>query len=80
MSCSRTATTERTAVAMPTGSAPGCGFTRATPPRIRFEWLLPGHGDRRRLAAADMARRLQRLPVRARELSPQSVDFTALRW
>lgn len=48
--------------------------------RLRFEWLLPGHGDRRRLPADDMAERLRRLAVRARELRPRPVDFTAVRW
>lgn len=48
--------------------------------RLRFEWLLPGHGDRRRLPADDMARRLRRLTARTRELRPRPVDFTALRW
>lgn len=51
-----------------------------TAPRIRFEWLLPGHGDRKRLPAADMAARLRALTVRARGLSPRPVDFTAVRW
>ncbi|KUN01081.1 MBL fold metallo-hydrolase [Streptomyces yokosukanensis] len=48
--------------------------------RLRFEWLLPGHGDRRRLPADDMARRLRRLTARTRELRPRSIDFTAVRW
>ncbi|MCF3174719.1 MBL fold metallo-hydrolase [Streptomyces sioyaensis] len=51
-----------------------------TAPRLRFEWVLPGHGDRKRLPAADMARRLARLAARTAELRPQPVDFTAVRW
>jgi glyoxylase-like metal-dependent hydrolase (beta-lactamase superfamily II) len=51
-----------------------------TAPRIRFEWLLPGHGDRQRLAAPDMARRLQGLAARTQQLSPRPVDFAAMRW
>lgn len=51
-----------------------------TAPRIRFEWLLPGHGDRQRLAAPDMARRLQALAARTRRLSPRPIDFAAMRW
>lgn len=51
-----------------------------TAPRIRFEWLLPGHGDRKRLAADDMAARLRNLAARTRNLSPQPIDFTAMRW
>ncbi|WP_225094773.1 MBL fold metallo-hydrolase [Streptomyces sp. CoH27] len=48
--------------------------------RLRFEWLLPGHGDRRRLPADDMAERMRRLAARTRELRPRPVDFTAVRW
>ncbi|MCC3767876.1 MBL fold metallo-hydrolase [Streptomyces sp. UNOC14_S4] len=48
--------------------------------RLRFEWLLPGHGDRRHLPADDMAQRLRRLTARAQELRPRPVDFTAMRW
>jgi glyoxylase-like metal-dependent hydrolase (beta-lactamase superfamily II) len=48
--------------------------------RLRFEWLLPGHGDRRHLPGDDMARRLRRLTARTRELRPRPVDFTAVRW
>ncbi|WP_255950827.1 MBL fold metallo-hydrolase [Streptomyces odontomachi] len=51
-----------------------------TAPRLRFEWLLPGHGDRKRLPAADMAARLRALTVRTRGLSPRPIDFTAVRW
>lgn len=51
-----------------------------TAPRLRFEWLLPGHGDRRLLPGDDMARRLRRLAVRTRDLRPRPVDFTAVRW
>lgn len=48
--------------------------------RLRFEWLLPGHGDRKRLPAAEMARRLAGLTDRVRALRPQAIDFTAVRW
>ena len=48
--------------------------------RLRFEWLLPGHGDRRRLAADDMSARLVRLAARTRTLRPRPIDFTAVRW
>ncbi|AOR36493.1 MBL fold metallo-hydrolase [Streptomyces fodineus] len=48
--------------------------------RLRFEWLLPGHGDRRHLPADEMARRLRGLTTRVRELRPQAIDFTAVRW
>ncbi|MFF0745557.1 MBL fold metallo-hydrolase [Streptomyces sp. NPDC004111] len=48
--------------------------------RIRFEWVLPGHGDRRRLPADEMSRRLGALTERARLMRPQPIDFTAVRW
>ncbi|WP_052866784.1 MBL fold metallo-hydrolase [Streptomyces niger] len=48
--------------------------------RLRFEWLLPGHGDRRHLPAEHMAERLRQLAVRTRQLTPRPVDFTAMRW
>ncbi|MFI6449411.1 MBL fold metallo-hydrolase [Kitasatospora sp. NPDC050543] len=48
--------------------------------RLRFEWLLPGHGDRRRLPAEEMARRLKGLTARAQGLRPQPIDFSAVRW
>ncbi|MGA4843877.1 4Fe-4S domain-containing protein [Streptomyces sp. G45] len=48
--------------------------------RLRFEWVLPGHGDRRRLPADDMARRLRELTERTRLLRPEPIDFTAVRW
>ncbi|MFB6437426.1 4Fe-4S domain-containing protein [Streptomyces sp. NPDC056411] len=48
--------------------------------RLRFEWLLPGHGDRKQLPAAEMVRRLGELTDRVAELRPQPVDFTAVRW
>ncbi|MFD7234358.1 MBL fold metallo-hydrolase [Streptomyces syringium] len=51
-----------------------------TAARLRFEWLLPGHGDRKRLPAAEMSRRLEALTVRTRALRPRPVDFTAIRW
>ncbi|MFF7636105.1 4Fe-4S domain-containing protein [Kitasatospora sp. NPDC008050] len=51
-----------------------------TAPRLRFEWLLPGHGDRRRLPAAQMAERLLNLAERTGQLRPRPIDFTAVRW
>jgi glyoxylase-like metal-dependent hydrolase (beta-lactamase superfamily II) len=48
--------------------------------RLSFEWLLPGHGDRKRLPAPDMTRRLAELATRTRALQPRPVDFTATRW
>ncbi|MFI9593096.1 MBL fold metallo-hydrolase [Nonomuraea sp. NPDC052265] len=51
-----------------------------TAARIRFEWLLPGHGDRRRLPAEEFARRMRDLAGRTAELGPRPIDFSALRW
>ncbi|CAL9355871.1 MBL fold metallo-hydrolase [Streptomyces sp. enrichment culture] len=51
-----------------------------TADRLRFEWVLPGHGDRRRLPADEMSQRLRALTERTRLLRPRPVDFTALRW
>lgn len=51
-----------------------------TADRLRFEWLLPGHGDRRRLPAAEMAERLRRLTTRVQGLRPGPTDFPAVRW
>ena len=51
-----------------------------TAPRLRFEWLLPGHGDRKHLPADEFARRMHRLAEHTAGLSPQPIDFTALRW
>ncbi|MGY5047258.1 4Fe-4S domain-containing protein [Streptomyces sp. 900105755] len=51
-----------------------------TADRLRFEWLLPGHGDRRRLPHEEMAARIRNLTARTRELAPRPVDFTAVRW
>ncbi|ALG10136.1 MBL fold metallo-hydrolase [Kibdelosporangium phytohabitans] len=48
--------------------------------RLAFEWLLPGHGDRMHLAAAEMDQRWRRLAARVATLSPQPIDFTAVRW
>ncbi|MEU8927695.1 MBL fold metallo-hydrolase [Kitasatospora sp. NPDC048545] len=47
---------------------------------LRFEWLLPGHGDRRRMPAEEADRRLRSLAERCRGLRPAPVDFTAVRW
>jgi glyoxylase-like metal-dependent hydrolase (beta-lactamase superfamily II) len=51
-----------------------------TAPRARFEWLLPGHGGRQHLPADEFARRLHEAAARTAHLSPQPVDFTAIRW
>ncbi|MEU8915287.1 MBL fold metallo-hydrolase [Streptomyces nigrescens] len=55
-------------------------FLARTAPRLRFEWVLPGHGDRKRLPAEEMTRRLAHLTARTRTLQPQPIDFTAVRW
>ncbi|HKR48210.1 MAG TPA: MBL fold metallo-hydrolase [Pseudonocardiaceae bacterium] len=47
---------------------------------LRFEWLLPGHGDRKRLPAEEMTHRLCALVTRVQTLRAQSIDFTAVRW
>ncbi|SOR81079.1 hydroxyacylglutathione hydrolase [Streptomyces chartreusis NRRL 3882] len=47
---------------------------------LRFEWLLPGHGDRRRLPADEMSRRVRALADRTRGLRPRPIDFTAVQW
>ncbi|WP_329367464.1 MBL fold metallo-hydrolase [Streptomyces sp. NBC_00669] len=51
-----------------------------TADRLRFEWLLPGHGDRRHLPADAMAQRLRQLAARTGELRPRPIDFSATRW
>ncbi|MFJ6656891.1 MBL fold metallo-hydrolase [Streptomyces sp. NPDC091377] len=51
-----------------------------TADRLRFEWLLPGHGDRKRLPAREMAGRLEQLTARVRTLQPRPIDFTAVRY
>lgn len=51
-----------------------------TVPRVRFEWLLPGHGDRRQLPADEFGRRMRALADRVAELSPGPIDFNAVRW
>ncbi|MEV5510902.1 4Fe-4S domain-containing protein [Streptomyces orinoci] len=48
--------------------------------RLRFEWVLPGHGDRRRLPAEEMRARLRKLAERTATLRPRPIDFTAVRW
>ncbi|WP_246213615.1 MBL fold metallo-hydrolase [Kitasatospora viridis] len=49
-------------------------------PSLRFEWVLPGHGDRKRLPADQMAQRLAELVAQVAELRPRPVDFTAHQW
>lgn len=51
-----------------------------TAQRVRFAWLLPGHGDRKHLPAHEFAHRMHALACRTGELSPRPIDFTALRW
>ncbi|MFC4498798.1 MULTISPECIES: 4Fe-4S domain-containing protein [Streptomyces] len=51
-----------------------------TAPRLRFSWLLPGHGSRRHLPEPEMTARLRALTTRVSQLRPQAVDFTAVRW
>ncbi|MDH6576548.1 MBL fold metallo-hydrolase [Kitasatospora sp. MAP5-34] len=51
-----------------------------TAPLLRFEWMLPGHGDRKQLAPEEMAAQLRALTAHTRQLEPQSVDFTAHQW
>ncbi|WP_131741258.1 MBL fold metallo-hydrolase [Actinomadura roseirufa] len=51
-----------------------------TVPDLHFEWLLPGHGDRKRLPAREMSERMRDLAARTAELSPRPIDFTGLRW
>ncbi|HTI21018.1 MAG TPA: ferredoxin [Kutzneria sp.] len=51
-----------------------------TAPLIRFEYVLPGHGDRKRLPADEMTARMADLTARTALLEPRPVDFTATRW
>jgi glyoxylase-like metal-dependent hydrolase (beta-lactamase superfamily II) len=51
-----------------------------TAPRLRFAWLLPGHGDRKHLPSDQFARRIHELADRTAGLTAQPIDFTALRW
>ncbi|MEV0486075.1 MBL fold metallo-hydrolase [Streptomyces sp. NPDC050508] len=48
--------------------------------RLHFEWLLPGHGDRKRLPAPEMSSRMKRLTDRVQRLQPRPIDFTAMRY
>ncbi|MDJ1137311.1 MBL fold metallo-hydrolase [Streptomyces iconiensis] len=51
-----------------------------TADRLHFEWLLPGHGDRKRLPAPEMTRRIKRLTTRVQSLRPRPIDFAAMRY
>lgn len=51
-----------------------------TAEQLHFEWVLPGHGDRKQLPAEEMARRLRELTTRAQALRPRPVDFSVFRW
>lgn len=49
-------------------------------PRLKFEWLLPGHGSRAHLPAEEMAGRMRSLASRTVDLIPRAIDFTAVRY
>ncbi|TQF03797.1 MBL fold metallo-hydrolase [Kitasatospora acidiphila] len=51
-----------------------------TAPLLHFEWVLPGHGDRRQLPPEEMAEQLRALTAHVARLRPQPVDFTAHQW
>jgi glyoxylase-like metal-dependent hydrolase (beta-lactamase superfamily II) len=51
-----------------------------TAPLLHFEWVLPGHGDRRHLPAAEMAEQLRTLTAYTAGLRPRPVDFTVHQW
>ncbi len=51
-----------------------------TADRLAFEWLLPGHGDRKHLSKARMAHRMKALAERARAMRPRPIDFAGMRW
>ncbi len=48
--------------------------------RLRFEWVLPGHGGRVHLPVPEMARRFDDLVRRTKTLKPRPIDFSATRW
>lgn len=52
----------------------------ATVGRLRFSWVLPGHGDRAHLPPEEMSRRLRGLAERAAALEPGPIDFSGVRW
>ena len=56
------------------------GSLARTAPLLHFEWVLPGHGDRRRLTPEQMAEQLRKLTAYTRGLRPTPVDFRAHRW
>ncbi|MFD7641612.1 MBL fold metallo-hydrolase [Kitasatospora sp. NPDC059795] len=49
-------------------------------PLLHFEWMLPGHGDRKHLAPARMAEQLRDLVARTAQLTSGPVDFAAHQW
>ncbi|WP_194894528.1 4Fe-4S domain-containing protein [Catenulispora pinisilvae] len=51
-----------------------------TAPRLRFAWILPGHGDRKQLPPEEFARRVQDLAEHTARLRPRPIDFAAVRW
>jgi glyoxylase-like metal-dependent hydrolase (beta-lactamase superfamily II) len=46
----------------------------------RFEWILPGHGDRRQLPAGEMSRRLAALADRMDSRAGRALDIGAVKW
>ena len=56
------------------------GSLARTAPRLRFTWLLPGHGGRKHLPPEEFTRRVHGLADRAAHLAPQPIDFASLRW
>ncbi|MFJ5924601.1 MBL fold metallo-hydrolase [Kitasatospora sp. NPDC092948] len=49
-------------------------------PLLHFEWVLPGHGERKRLTSEQMAEQLSALVEQAARLVPRPVDFAAHQW
>ncbi|MET7331179.1 MBL fold metallo-hydrolase [Nonomuraea sp. NPDC005650] len=47
---------------------------------LRFEWVLPGHGDFRRLPAEEMTERMRGLGERAAGYPTMEVDYGKVRW
>ncbi|MFJ8441440.1 MBL fold metallo-hydrolase [Kitasatospora griseola] len=49
-------------------------------PLLHFEWMLPGHGDRKRLTPGQMAEQLDALVAHAARLAPGPVNIAAHQW
>lgn len=45
-----------------------------------IEWVLPGHGDRHRLASGEFSARLHELVARMAERPARPIDLAAVRW